>query len=68
MYVLRVPVCGGFVYRVYSTEVSHAVDSLGVCYHYSLGWHPETNALVRAETTPSSDVTRSCVHWISRRL
>ena len=49
MYVLRVPVCGGFVYRVYSNEVSHAVDPPGVCYLYSLGWHPETNALVSAD-------------------
>jgi len=49
MYVLRVPVCGGFVYLVYSNEVSHAVDPPGVCYLYSLGWHPETNALVSAD-------------------
>ena len=48
MWVRRVPVCGGFTYRVFANDVSHEVLRPGTCFLYGIGWHPETNAFVSA--------------------
>jgi hypothetical protein len=49
MWVRRVAVCGGFMYRVFENDVDHEVLRPGTCFLYGIGWRAETNAFVSAD-------------------